>query len=174
MSDFDNAPPWFKWALHELGTREQPENRGPVVRRYIELAHAGEEGDPWCAIFVNAALETCGVHGSRSAGAHSFIGNALFTPMLTPALGCLAIFWRGAPRSGLGHVGFYRGESANGEYLYILGGNEGDMVQIEALPRNGRRMGLLGYGWPTAAGLAPVLAKIIMPGSTPAHDVKVV
>jgi len=48
---FASAPPWFRWALAEVGTRELPENTGPAIRRYISLAHCGTEGDPWCAIF---------------------------------------------------------------------------------------------------------------------------
>jgi hypothetical protein len=42
----DQALPWLIWARKEIGQRELPENRGPVIRRYIELAHCGTEGEP--------------------------------------------------------------------------------------------------------------------------------
>jgi hypothetical protein len=42
------------------------------IERYIEAAHRGARGDPWCAIFVNASLERAGMPGTRSAVARSF------------------------------------------------------------------------------------------------------
>jgi hypothetical protein len=60
---FASAPKWFGWALHEIGAHEEPQSRGPIVQRYIDLAHTGARGDPWCAIFANAALEASGVAG---------------------------------------------------------------------------------------------------------------
>jgi hypothetical protein len=65
------APAWFLAAQKEIGTKELPENRGPEVRRYIALAHCGHEGDPWCAIFCNAMLESVGIPGTRNAMARS-------------------------------------------------------------------------------------------------------
>ena len=69
-------------------------------------------------------------------------------------------------RSGLGHVGFYRGETA--ESVYVLGGNEDDMVQIEPLSKNQLR----GYWWPTSAP-KPAIGKIVVPPGTPKHQTKV-
>src|SRR2546425_3321864 len=133
------APAWYIWAWHELGARELPDNRGPAIRRYISLAHAGAEGDPWCAIFVNAALEASGIRGTRSASSQSFRNHPDFVKLAGPALGAVAVFWRGSHSSGLGHVGFYRGERDG--YVWALGGNEGDMVQIEAMAKNGSTFG---------------------------------
>jgi len=165
---FDAAPAWFRLALTEIGTREEPENKGPAIRRYINMAHCGEEGDPWCAIFVNAMLETSGVTGTRSASSQSFTRNSHFVHMGKPALGAVVVFWRGSgPHSGIGHVGFYRGE-LNG-YVYTLGGNEGDMVQIEPYPKNSPRFGLVGYFWPASIPI-PQTGPIIMPAGTPAHQ----
>jgi uncharacterized protein (TIGR02594 family) len=173
MSTFDTAPAWFKWALHEVGTRELPENRGPAIRRYISLAHAGHEGDPWCAVFANAALESVNVHGTKSAGSQSFRENeALFVELPGPVLGAIAVFWRGSRHSGLGHVGFYRGESYDGNHIYVLGGNEKDCVMIEALPKNGVAMGLVGYWWPAGVPM-PLVAKVIMPHDAPTLQTKV-
>ena len=68
-----------------------------------------------------------------------------------PAVGALAVFWRGARDSGLGHVGFYAGEDAN--TVSTLGGNENDAVRIESLPKAGASFGLIGYWWPKAVPL---------------------
>jgi uncharacterized protein (TIGR02594 family) len=161
---FTNAPPWFRAALHEIGTREEPENNGAAIRRYVTLAHAGAEGEPWCAIFANAMLESCGVHGTRSASSQSFREDSNFVRMAGPALGAIVVFYRGGRNSGHGHVGFYRGETAN--YIYTLGGNESDMVEIEPLPKATSSFGLVGYYWPKSVTV-PAIAPVIMPAGSP-------
>jgi uncharacterized protein (TIGR02594 family) len=166
---FAAAPPWFLWALHEVGTREGPNNTGPALARYASLAHCGAQGDPWCAIFANAALEASSIPGTRSASSQSFRHHPGFVQLAGPALGAIAVFWRGSPDSGLGHVGFYRGEDAG--YIWTLGGNESDMVQIEALPKSGVSFGLVGYWWPKSIR-PPQVAPILMPSGS-ATSVKI-
>src|SRR5215475_14268864 len=143
MSIYSQGPAWFTAASHEIGTREEPENRGPAIRRYIAMAHVGEEGEPWCAIFANAMLESVGIRGTRSASSQSFRHDAHFKKLAGPSLGSIAVFYRNGPNSGLGHVGFYRGETVN--YVYVLGGNEADMVQVEPMPKSAGSFGLVGY-----------------------------
>lgn len=140
------APPWLAGARADLGKREQPENRGPYIRALIEQAHCGTEGDPWCAIFVNAKLEAVGIKGTRSALAQSFAHSSLFYRLGHPLHGCIVVFWRGSRGSGLGHVGF--AVAVSSERVGTLGGNEHDQVAVEWYPKNGARFGLLGYYWP--------------------------
>lgn len=155
----DGLPEWFKWAARELGTRELPDNRGPAIRRYIQLAHCGNEGDPWCAIFTNAALEASGVRGSRSAMARSYVGDkANFIRLAGPAPGCIVVFWRGAMSSPYGHVGFYTGEVPG--YVYCLGGNEGDAVRNERYPKSSAHFGLYGYYWPKSVPLPALIGPV--------------
>lgn len=163
-SEFSSAPPWFQWAYMEVGFHETGNNLG--ISRYVELAHAGSEGDPWCAIFTNAALETSGIIGSRSASSQSFRTDHNFIQLSGPALGCIVVYWRGSQSSGLGHVGFYRGENATS--IWTLGGNENDMVQIEALPKSSASFGLIGYFWPKAVPLPPI-KPVIMASGSPIH-----
>jgi uncharacterized protein (TIGR02594 family) len=159
---FGLAPSWFQWALHEIGFHETGNNQG--LERYISLAHTGAEGDAWCAIFVNAALESSGIMGSRSPSSQSFRSNANFVQLAGPCLGAIVVFWRGTQSSGLGHVAFYRGENA--DEIWALGGNESDMVQIEALPKSSASFGVIGYYWPKSVPL-PAIAPVIMPGGSP-------
>lgn len=159
---FADAPVWFQAALHEIGFHETGNNQG--IDRYIAMAHCGAPGDPWCAIFANAMLESSGVAGTRSASSQSFRSHAGFVQLAGPALGALVVFWRGAPESGLGHVGFYRGEDA--DRVWTLGGNENDMVQIEALPKSSATFGLIGYWWPKAVPL-PTGGAVMMPTGSP-------
>lgn len=158
------APPWYQWALHEIGFHETGNNQG--IERYIGLAHCGALGDPWCAIFVNAALESSGIPGTRSASSQSFRHHPDFVQLSGPALGAIAIFWRGSKDSGLGHAAEYGGEDAT--HVWSLGGNENDMVQIEALPKSSATFGLIGYWWPKSVPL-PAIGPVLMPAGSAAH-----
>lgn len=140
------GPPWFEWMKKEIGQHELPENRGPVIERYIRLGKCGSVGDPWCAIFMNAALEETGLRGTRSPSSQSFRYDKNFTALTGPALGAICIFWRINRKSGFGHVGAYCSETPG--YIETLGGNEHDAVRRELLARNAATFGLVGYFWP--------------------------
>lgn len=166
----DNAPTWLKLAWVEIGTRELPENRGPNIRRYIAGAKCGAEGQPWCAIFANWALEAARVPGTRSPSSQSFRHDDDFVRLNGPALGAIVVYWRLSKESGLGHVGFYVGERSG--YVWTLGGNEGDMVQIEPFSKTGSTFGLVGYYWPKSWPL-PTTGIIQLAADVPTHTVSV-
>jgi uncharacterized protein (TIGR02594 family) len=147
-------PPWLTLARREIGFREQPGNRG--IERYVTFAHAGSAGDPWCAVFVNAMLESAGYPGTRSAAARSFEHSQNFERLEGPALGCIATIWRQSKASGLGHVFFYLGENDKG--LLALGGNQSDQVLVQYEPRNR----VTGYWWPASYRL-PKVGSVIVP-----------
>jgi len=144
--------PWMIWARKEIGFHEQGQNHG--IGKYISLGKCGSDGDPWCAIFVNAALESSGVRGSHSAMARSFEHGEQFVRLAGPAYGAIVTMWRGSPGSGLGHCFFYAGENADGRVL-ALGGNQSDQVCRQWEPRNR----IVGYWWPKSVPL-PKIGKI--------------
>lgn len=152
------APIWLISARKEIGKREVPPNKGPVVQHYINLAHCGEIGDPWCAIFVNAMLESTGEPGTRSPSSQSFRHSPIFIPLPGPALGAITVYWRISKSSGLGHVGFYEGEDDHG-FINTLGGNESDMVREELLNPHGSTFGLVGFYWPKSVQV-PMIGKL--------------
>ncbi len=161
-------PAWYTSARAEIGVREIGSNRGPDIKRYITLAHVGQEGWPWCAIFANAMLEKSGVPGTRSAGARSFEWDSkLFVPLKGPVVGAIVTFWRQSPRSGLGHVGFYVSETKT--QVNTLGGNEHDSVREELLPKAGNSFGLVGYWWPKSVEL-PIPAPVQFSGIQVIHQ----
>lgn len=164
-------PIWYDWALREIGQHELPENRGPVVRRYIANGKCGSEGDPWCAIFVNAALEANGIKGTRSPSSQSFRHSPDFVKLAGPALGAIVVYWRISPNSGLGHVGFYASETAG--YIETLGGNESDAVRKELMAKHGGHFGLVGFYWPLAIP-APHVQPVTYVGHSAAGSGKVV
>jgi uncharacterized protein (TIGR02594 family) len=151
------SPLWYTAAAAEIGKREIGNNEGPYIEQLIAEAKCGHIHDPWCAIFVNAKLEICGLHGSRSASSQSFRSDTNFRQLTGPALGAIAVFWRNSKRSGLGHVGFYDGENSVG--VNVISGNSGDMVNRKVFPKDAAKFGLIGYWWPsTVAG--PVIGKL--------------
>jgi uncharacterized protein (TIGR02594 family) len=134
-----------------IGFHEKPNNQG--LEALIALAKTGEEGDPWCAIFVNACLESVGIRGTRSPAARSFEHDPNFVQLSAPAFGAIVTNWRGSPASGLGHVYFYAGEDAKG--ILALGGNQSDQVCYQYEPRNR----VVGYWWPKSQ-LLPVIGPV--------------
>jgi uncharacterized protein (TIGR02594 family) len=146
------TPPWLDWAQGHLGWRERGVNLG--IEWLIKHAHCGSVGDPWCAIFVNAALESQGYSGTRSASARSFERDPDFVKLSGPALGAIVTMWRGSRTSGLGHVFFYTGNDAN-DNVWGIGGNEDDGVKD--CPHNPSR--ITGYWWPRAYSL-PTIGRI--------------
>ncbi|HHU2470361.1 TPA: TIGR02594 family protein, partial [Escherichia coli] len=78
-----------------------------------------------------------GIRSTRFESAKSYLdwGEKLDTP----AYGCIVVF----TRVGGGHVGFVVGRRANGDLL-VLGGNQGDAVNIRAFPTSR----VSGYRWP--------------------------
>jgi uncharacterized protein (TIGR02594 family) len=166
--DAPAAPAWYQLASNEIGIHEQGNNSGPAIARYRQLAQCGNDHDPWCAIFVNAMLASCSppVPGTKSASSQSFRSNSNFAKLSGPALGAVVVFWRNSPRSGLGHVGFYRGETS--ESIYVLGGNEDNMVEIEPMSKHQLR----GYWWPSSIG-QPAVGTITVPPGTPKQRTRV-
>lgn len=148
-----SEPPWLMAARKELGFRETFGNSG--IERYIALARTGSVGDPWCAIFVNAMLESTGHRGTRSAMARSFERSQHFVKLAGPALGCIVTMWRKSKSSGQGHVFFYLGENEKG--LLALGGNQSDRVCIQYEPRKR----VTGFWWPVAHH-APNVGSIVV------------
>jgi uncharacterized protein (TIGR02594 family) len=138
-------PAWITAGLQDLGFHEKGDNQG--IEQFIKQAKCGALGDPWCAIWANAKLEQSGIQGTRSASSQSFRHDANFVQLDGPALGAIAVYWRGSQGSGLGHVGFYMGETAT--QILTLGGNESDAVRKQFEPRSK----LFGYWWPIAVPL---------------------
>jgi uncharacterized protein (TIGR02594 family) len=151
------VPPWITEALKWFGFHETGVNRG--IEKLIALAKCGSLGDPWCAIFVNAMLESVGIRGTRSAMARSFESDANFFKLPGPAFGAIVTMWREFEKSGKGHVGFYIGENENG--VLLLGGNQDDGVCRQYEPR--RR--IVDYWWPRNFPM-PAIGRILVKDET--------
>lgn len=90
-----------------------------------------------CAAFTGYCLEKAGIESTKKLNARSYLDWGNTTK--TPRIGDVVVFWRGKKDGWQGHVGFF--VRAKGDSIYVLGGNQSDMVNIQAYPKSR----LLGY-----------------------------
>lgn len=93
-----------------------------------------------CSSFVNWCFKQVNIKGTNNAAARSWLNWG--TELKEPKQGCVVIYWRVAPDSWQGHVGFV--DRVEGGKIYTLGGNQGDAVSIKSYPKSQ----VLGYRWP--------------------------
>ncbi len=108
---------------------------------------------PWCGAFVNYVLTNCGYSTIKTyyrARDWAKWGQSL----PKPCAGCIVVF----ERTGGGHVGFLLGQDKSGNLL-VLGGNQGDSVNIAAFDPNRA----IAYRWPNEK---PAPQKFYLPITT--------
>lgn len=141
-------PAWLAEARKNIGTREiKGQVHEPKILAWWKVIRRGgikDDETPWCAAFVGGMLEAVGIISSRFEAAKSYMSWGV--PLQEPAIGCIVVLGR----EGGGHVAFCAGQDNWGNLL-LLGGNQGDAVNISAFAR-GR---VLGYRWPAAVPLPP-------------------
>lgn len=139
-----SEPKWIEIARKYIGTREiKGAQHEPRILRWWKLIKRGgikDDETPWCAAFVGGVLEEAGIISSRFESAKSYLTWGL--RLLSPVNGCIVVF----ERNGGGHVGFVVGRDKNGNLL-VLGGNQGDAVNVKAFPLS--RVAKGGYRWPS-------------------------
>lgn len=122
-------------AAKNVGMTEQ--DQADALSEY--MANGGVNLDPqvtaWCAAFVNATLQQSGMKGTGSNMARSFLdwGSGVDQPQP----GDIGVLPRGAPDSGLGHVGFVDRVNPDGT-IRLLSGNAGPngAVNYQNYPAN--------------------------------------
>jgi uncharacterized protein (TIGR02594 family) len=151
-------PCWLRRARMEIGTQEIPGSRHNArILTYWELTKLYFKTDEvaWCAGFVGAMIELCGLRSTRSGMARSYSDSPFFRKIDKPVIGCIVVYWRGSRTGSLGHVGFFTGYDQY-RNIMTLGGNQSDAVNIK--PFDDDR--LLGFYWPVGVplpGEAPVV-----------------
>lgn len=143
----EDAAKWLTIARSFDGLKEIPgkNHEKKILAFFKDIGHPEIQDDEtaWCAAFVGACLQRAGYVSSGSPVARSYEkwGRVLDRPIV----GCVAVF-KNPKSSWEGHVGFYVGEDATG--IYVLGGNQGNAVNVKRFPRKGA-LELVGYRWPT-------------------------
>lgn len=142
-------PCWLRRARQEIGVQEIPGSRhSAAVLGYWERAKLYFTSDevPWCAGFVGAMLEDCGIRSTRSGMARSYCDWG--RKLTKPVPGAVVVFWRGSRGGSSGHVGFVAGVDQNGN-VRCLGGNQSDAVNVKSFSTDR----VLGYYWPDGVPL---------------------
>jgi uncharacterized protein (TIGR02594 family) len=127
------TPLWITAARAKLGTRETP---GPGVTAWIHQMWLGLRGGawfwrhygsddsklPWCGAFCAWAMQQARHdYPARYASARAWLD---WGEPCGADLGAVAVL----QRRGGGHVGFVDAVSADGRFVRLLGGNQGDAV----------------------------------------------
>jgi len=91
-----------------------------------------EKGWPWCASFVSWALDQAGIASMRTASSQAWRGYGIEVGVgdwSKVRWNDLVIFSYGG---GTGHIGFYRGYNQTTRRINILGGNQGNDLNIKS------------------------------------------
>src|SRR5262245_19267180 len=125
------ASRWMQTALAEVGQSEVggPKANSRILEYYAAAGFwttddSGSD-NAWCASFVSWVMQRHGY--ALPANAYRALEWKNFGKKIdAPVYGAIGI----KSRTGGGHVAFVVGKSADGKYLFMLGGNQGDEVNV--------------------------------------------
>ena len=135
---------WIAEARSWIGTREVagPKSNSRITGLWLKLAPwlgSDDSKTAWCGGLVRHCLDFARLaYPKEWYRAKSYL--ELPVKLSRPAYGCIVVFGR----DGGGHVGFVVGKDQHGN-LMVLGGNQGDAVNIKPFPTSR----VLGYIWPS-------------------------
>jgi uncharacterized protein (TIGR02594 family) len=141
----EGSPKYLVEAYNDLGVKEyitekRKRKPNPTVQAW-SLPVLGYKVNtitvPWCAIYVGAKLEAVGYTCTKSAMARSYLKWGKVIDHGDDSkwkVGDIGVTWRGSHNDGVtGHVFFIVGW--DDDYLYALGGNQGDSVCVQRVSR---------------------------------------
>ena len=123
-------------ALSQYGIKEirGKDDNLEVIKYFDEIGFDGKalkDETAWCSAFVNWVCMKCNLPYTRKLNARSWLDVGM--PTKDPKQGDIVVLWRGERNGWKGHVGFYVRETET--HIYILGGNQGNQVQIAPYPK---------------------------------------
>ncbi len=134
--------PWIASARQYIGVREVPgPKNSAVIAGWLSRLKAwwSDDATPWCGTFAATCLTDAGLTPPKDwYRATAWL--TLPVSLSRPAYGCIVVF----TRQGGGHVGFVVGVDRAGN-LMVLGGNQGDAVNIKPFARDR----VAGFRWPS-------------------------
>lgn len=143
-----DAPKYVIDALADIGIQEwvldaktRKKRSNPVVEAFMVKSvgyKANMMTTPWCAYWVGAKLEDAGIPCSKSGMARSYLKWGTKVDHKSSKdwrVGDIIVTWRGKHNDGItGHIFFLL--SWDSEFVYGVGGNQGDQVSIQAFRRS--------------------------------------
>lgn len=146
--------PWIEEARKYIGLTEvKGQKNSTVITGWLGKLNAWWTNDetPWCGVYVAHCIQSANLtipkHWYR---AKDWLNWGI--TIASPAYGAVVVF----ERKGGGHVGFVVGIDKLGNIL-VLGGNQGDAVNIRAFPV----ARVAGYRWPSEVPL-PVSYQLVL------------
>ena len=126
-------------ALSQYGIKEiRGDEDNPEVLKYFKSVGSNYSDEyAWCSAFINWCAKELGLEMSGKLNARSWLQVGISVENPTP--GDVVILWRESQDSWKGHVGMYI--NIVGDDIFILGGNQNNMVCVKAYPKNR----ILGY-----------------------------
>ncbi len=125
-------PPWIATAKAEIGQKEVVGAKSnPKILKYFKASKFWGTDDSgganaWCASFVAWVMKQHNYNPPKNAFRAKEWKNFGKT-ISKPVIGAIGI----KSRRGGGHVAFIVGKSKDNKYYYMLGGNQGDAVNIK-------------------------------------------
>lgn len=126
-----NSTPWMQTVKAEIGQKEiAGKKANPKILEYFKASKFWGTDDSggqnaWCGSFVAWVMKENGHSPVKSAyRAKEWLNFG--KKLKTPIYGAIGI----KSRKGGGHVAFVVGKSQDGEFLFMLGGNQGDQVKV--------------------------------------------
>jgi uncharacterized protein (TIGR02594 family) len=135
-----DEPKWIATARGEIGVKENPslDESNPKIEEYYKAAGFTWAGDDslginaWCGCYVAWVLKSNNLPIVKSSyRAKEWLNYG--TTLDKPVLGSIGV----KSRVGGGHVGFVVGQSGDGDYVYILGGNQDNSVKVSRYSKVG-------------------------------------
>lgn len=148
---------WMRVARSYIGLREVKgvQHNPAIIKMLDEMGQFSNEArawwrddeTPWCGLFLGYVMGLSGRYVIKEWYRAKEWATPLLTKLAKPAYGSIAVL----SRHGGGHVGLVVGQDQRGNIM-LLGGNQGDMVQISPFSPNR----IDGYYWPSrwAGGVA--------------------
>lgn len=126
----------FHAALAQYGVREIPGKRhNPRIIGWLKRLGFPFRDDetPWCGTAMANAAELAGLTPPPQAyRARSWLNFGFARS--EPELGDVVVLWRGSPDGWQGHVGIFIGWTPDRRQIYLLGGNQGNRMDISPYP----------------------------------------
>lgn len=135
-------PAYYREAERLLGVKEiagKTKHNDDILSLWEDAEipdKAQDDETPWCAAFVNGCLVRGNKPSTKSALARSFLWESnkdKFEHLKKPEKYCIGVMKRGNS-TWQGHVGFVK--DFDKDYVYLLGGNQGNAVSVARYPRS--------------------------------------
>ena len=113
-----------------LGPTHNPE----IVAMFASIGYDWVKDDEtaWCSASLNYFCKKTEYERSGKLDARSWL--KMPVQVLKPTIGDVVVLWRNKPDSWEGHVGLFINSDVND--VYVLGGNQGNMINISPYPWN--------------------------------------